>query len=97
MQDLKALIRSRFEPRSGRDAQPGYEKILSEEFELFSSENSNLLITDANFGPVTCSKGITMAFIVGQFGNGPSRLGRCPRPGCNSATVSQASAGGMLW
>lgn len=68
MQDLKALIRSRFEPRSGRDAQPGYDKILAEEFELFSSENSNLQITDANFGPVTCSNGITMAFIVGHFG-----------------------------
>ena len=95
--DLKSLIRSRFEPRTGRDPRPGYDKVLAEEYELFDSDESTLHITEANLGTIASRNGVTMAFIVGQFRIDPFQLDQCPKPGCRSTRLSQLQAGGKLW
>ena len=95
--DLKSLIRSRFEPRTGRLSKPGFDKVIAEEYELFDSGNNTILIAKNQPDMIASCSGITMAFIVGQFTTGPFKLDLCPKPGCKSTRLSKPYAGGKLW
>lgn len=89
IQKLEAIIRDQFS--NG----PGSTKVLSAEYELFHTNNSSELISRSNFESLTPGMSITMAIIIGQYGEGS--LERCPRPGCPAKESTSLQAGGKLW
>src|SRR2546421_68394 len=71
--ELEAVITAQF------STGPGQEMVFAGEYELFDNDTV-LSQDDFKNAPLLPGMSITMAIVVGQYGE----LARCPRPGCKS-------------
>jgi|SRR2546430_17617125 hypothetical protein len=85
-QKLEAVITAQF------STGPGQEKVFAGEYELFDNDTV-LSQDDFKNAPLLPGMSITMAIVVGQYGE----LARCPRPGCKSLSFVASPKGGKIW
>jgi len=86
IQKLEAVINAQF------STGPGQEKVFSGEYELY---NNDIVLSQDDFKntPLLPGMSITMAIVVGQYGELP----RCPRPDCKSLSFVASPKGGKTW
>lgn len=89
---LEAVIIAKF--KKG----PGWEKVHSGEFELFSSFDSSHVIDATSVQSTGLIPGtrITMAIIVGQYSS-KTETSKCARAGCKSTRFRTMEHGGKIW
>src|SRR5450432_2535719 len=74
---------------------PGSDKVASGEYELFNTLDNSRILSRSEFEGLTPGMSITMAIIVGQYGE--RSLDQCPRIGCKSIRIVPNGAGGRTW
>jgi hypothetical protein len=89
MEKLDAIILDQFSKG------PGSDKVKSGEYLLHDGRDSSQAIRPSDFGTFVPGMRITMALMVGQYGERTFK--KCPRVGCLSSRIQKLPNGGMAW